>query len=263
MCVVLSARSVALQSEEDDVLDVTLHITDGSVECNIFHIASSQVEIDGAPAAWETDACNYDCIELPCQHKFNACALALHFLANYMTCPLCRHGVEARMLLTCVPENIKRLYEKHITQDEPGGLLEFEPDIFLRDLRLRADFMVCCTDAEQVLSLTTPCIAVHDSDTQSSFRTHQSFRRHFNHILKTGRPKACRFSLLHPLIFISLSSDFLSCDEICGYNFSLPHEIAQVCCTIQHDILTTHMQLNLAVLYSMCATSIMQFVDEN
>ena len=263
MCAVLSTRSMTLQSEEGDALDVTLHITDGSVECNIFHIASNQVEIDGAPATWETDTCNYDCIELQCEHKFNACAVVLHFLTNYMTCPLCRHGVQAKLLLACVPENIKRLYLKHITQDQPGDLLEFEPEVFLRDLRLRADFMLCRTDAGQVLSLTTPCIAVHDSDTQSSFRTHQSFRRHFNRILKTGTSRACRFSLLHPLIFISLSSEFLSCDEICGYNFSLPHEIAQVCSTMQHDILTTHMQLNLAVLYSMCASTVMQFVDEN
>jgi hypothetical protein len=239
MCVELSARSVALQSEEGDALDVTLHITDGSVECNIFHMASSQVEIDGAPAAWETDTCKYDCMELPCQHKFNACALALHFITNHMTCPLCRHGVQARMLLSCASE------------------------VFLRDLRLRADFMLCCTDAGDVVSLTTPCIAVHESDTQSSFRTHQSFRRHFNRILRNGTSKACRFSLLHPLIFMSLSSDFLSCDEICGYNFSLPHEIAQVCCTMQHDILTTNMELNLAVFYSMCASTVMEFVDEN
>jgi hypothetical protein len=263
MCVEVSARPVALQSEEGDVLDVTLHITDGSVECNIFHMPSSQVEIDGAPAAWETDTCKYDCMELPCQHKFNACALALHFITNHMTCPLCRHGVQARMLLACTPENIKRLYLKHITQDQEGDLLEFQPEVFLRDLRLRADFMLCCTDAGDVVSLTTPCIAVHDSDTQSSFRTHQSFRRHFNRILRNGTSKACRFSLLHPLIFMSLSSDFLSCDEICGYNFSFPHEIAQVCCTMQHDIVTTNMELNLAVLYSMCVSTVMEFVDEN
>jgi hypothetical protein len=262
MFAVSSAR-VGLQSEDDDVLDVMLHATDGSVECNIFHIASSQVEIDGAPAAWVTETCKYDCIELPCQHKFNAGALALHFLTNHMTCPLCRHGVQARMVLACVPENIKSLYLKHITRDPPCDLLEFDPEIFLRDLRLRADFMLCCTDAGHVLSLTTPCIAVHDSDTQSSFRTHQSFRRHFNHILKTGISNACRFSLLHPLIFTSLSSDFLSCDEICGYDFSLPHEIAHVSCTMQHDILTPNMQLNLAVLYSLCATTVMQFADAN
>jgi len=261
MCVVLTTRSVALQSDEGDALDVMLHSTDGSVECSIFHMPSSQVEIDGAPAAWETDTCSYDCIELACQHKFNACALALHFLTNHMTCPICRHGVQARLLLACVPDNIKRLYEKHITQDEESDLLEFEPEVFLRDLRLRADFMLCCADAGQVLSLTTPCIAV--PDTESSFRTHQSFRRHFNHILNTGTSNSCRFSLLHPLIFISLSSDFLSCDEIYGYNFDLPHEIAQVCCTMQHDILTTTLQLNLAVLYSMCASTVMQLVDEN
>ena len=262
MCAVASA-TVCLQSEDGDVLDVTLHATDGSVECNIFHIASSQVEIGGAPATWAIDTCIYDCIELQCQHKFNACALALHFLTNHMTCPLCRHGVQARMLLACVPENIKGLYLEHITRDPPCDLLEFEPEMFLRDLRLRADFMLCCTDAGHMLSLTTPCIAVHDSNIESSFRTHQSFRRHFNQILKTGISNSCRFSLLHPLILISLSSDFLSCDEICGYNFSLPHEIARVSCTMQHDILTTNMQLNLAVLYSLCASTVMQYVDSN
>lgn len=261
MCVV-STESVPLQSDDGDVLDVVLHATDGSVECNIFHMACSQVEIDGAPAAWVTDARSYDCMELPCQHKFNACALALHFLTNYMTCPLCRHGVQARMVLDSVPENIKRLYLQHITRDEPSDLLEFEPEVFLCDVRLRADFMLRCA-GEKVLSLTTPCIAEHHPDMEGSFRTHQSFRRHFNHILKTGISTACRFSLLHPLILTSLSSDFVCCDEICGHTFSLPHEIAQVCCTMQHDILTPNIELNVAVLYSLCASTVLQYVDDN
>jgi hypothetical protein len=64
MCVVLSTRSVTLRSEDDDVLDVMLYTTDGSVDYHIFHIASSQVEIDGAPAAWETETYNYDCMDL-------------------------------------------------------------------------------------------------------------------------------------------------------------------------------------------------------
>ena len=262
MCVV-STESVHLRSDDGDVLDVVLHATDGSVECNIFHIACSEVEIDGAPAAWVTDTRSYDCIELQCQHTFNACALALHFLTNYMTCPLCRHGVEAKMVLECVPTNIKRLYLQHITRNDPSGLLEFEPEIFLRDLRLRADFMLRCEDEGQVLSLTTPCIAVDDSDTESFFRTHRSFRRHFNHVVNTGMATACQFSLFHPLIFTSLSSDFVCCEEICGYTFSLPHEIAQVCCTMQHDILTANMELNVAVLYSLCASTVLQYVDEN
>ena len=110
MSVCVSSRSVTLRSVEHEPLDVTLHATDGSVECNIFHSACTQVEIEGEPAAWDTAECSYDCMELQCQHRFNACALTLHFLTNYMTCPLCRHGVLAKMSLECVPENIKNVY---------------------------------------------------------------------------------------------------------------------------------------------------------
>jgi hypothetical protein len=107
MCVVLSERTVTLQSEDGDVLDVMFHTTDGSVEYNISHISSSQVEMDGTPVAWETDTCDYDCMELQCHHKFKSYAFVFHFLTNYMTCPLCQYDVQTRILLACVPENIK------------------------------------------------------------------------------------------------------------------------------------------------------------
>jgi hypothetical protein len=256
-----SAISVTLQSVDNEELGVMLHSTDGSVECSIFYIACTQVEIDGVSVKWMVDTHSYDCIELACQHKFNACALALHFLTNHMTCPLCRHGLHSRMSLECVPENIRDVYLKHISPDVSTDLLEFEPEMLLHDLRLHVEFMHCSTDTEQVLTLTTPCVAVDHSDTHSTFRTHQSFRRHFNSFLKRGRSNSCRFSLFHPLILISLSSDDVSCDAMSAMHCSLPHDIAEVYCCIQHDILNVTLKLNLAVLYSMCASTVMQYMD--
>jgi hypothetical protein len=255
---------VTLHSVENEAVPVVLHETDGTVECGIFQEACRRVEIDGALATWDTAERSYDCMELPCQHKFNACALALHFLTNYMTCPVCRNGLRCKMSLACVPENVKRTYEQHISKPEYSELLEFEPDLFLRDLRLHVDFLPWSAESSDVVTLVTPCIRNEmQGDSNSVFRTHKSFRRLFNGIFKAGKAKACRFSLLHPLVLMSLCSDDLSCDALCGYTFSLPHDIAVVCCGVEHEILTIDLQLNLAVLYSMCVTTVMQYMDDN
>jgi hypothetical protein len=264
MSAYVSTRAVTLQSVEEEPLDVTLHETDGSVECNIFHSACKQLEIEGELAAWHTAERSYDCIELRCQHRFNACALALHFLTNYMTCPLCRDGVHAKMSLTCVPENIKNVYLRHISPSVVADVLEFAPAVFLGDLRLQVDFMPRCADSRRGLTLTSPCIPVScGAEAGDVFRTQHSFRRQFSRHLKAAGPQACRFSLVHPLISTALCSHDLSCDALCGYTFTLPHDIAVVCCCVEHEILTIDLQLNLAVLYSMCVTTVMQYMDDN
>jgi hypothetical protein len=264
MTVYLSSLPVALHSVEKESVPVVLHETDGTVQCGIFQEACSRVEIDGALATWESGERSYDCLELPCEHKFNACALALHFLTNYMTCPVCRNGLRCKMSLECVPENVKRTYEQHITAPEYTDLLQFEPEAFLRDLRLHVDFLPWCPLSGEVVTLVTPCIRDNmAAESSCIFRTHKSFRRLFNSILKSGKSKACRFALFHPLVIMSLCSDELSCDAICPHEFSLPHDIAVVCCCVEHEILTIDLQLNLAVLYSMCVTTVMQLIDAN
>jgi hypothetical protein len=264
MSMYLSSLPVTLLSVDNESVPVVLHETDGSVECNIFQDACRRVEIEGELATWDTAERSYDCMELPCQHTFNACALALHFLVNYMTCPVCRHGVLCKMSLACVPENVQRTYTEHISRQEYGELLEFEPDLFLRDLRLHVDFLPWCTESGEVVTLVTPCIRdAEGGEPNGVFRTHKSFRRLFNGICKAGKAKACRFSLLHPLVVMSLCSDDLSCDALCENQFSLPHDIAVVCCCVEHEILTIDLQLNLAVLYSMCVTTVMQLMDVN
>ena len=245
-------------------MPVVLHETDGTVQCDIFQESCRRVEIEGVLARWDAADCSYDCMELPCQHKFNACALALHFLTNYMTCPVCRNGVRGKMSLECVPENVKRTYAQHISPQDYSELLEFEPEVFLRDLRLHVDFLPWCAESGDVATLVTPCIRNDmQAESENSFRTHKSFRRLFNSIFRAGTAKACRFSLLHPLVVMSLCSDDLSCDALCGYQFSLPHDIAVVCCGVEHEIVTIDLQLNLAVLYSMCMTTVMQYMDYN
>ena len=264
MSTYLSSLPVTLLSVDNESVPVVLHETDGTVECNIFQEPCRRVEIEGALATWDTAECCYDCMELPCEHKFNACALALHFLSNYMTCPVCRHGLRCKMSLACVPENVKRTYTQHISRQEYSELLEFEPEAFLRDLRLNVDFLPWCAESGDVVTLVTPCIRDSlEAEPNAVFRTHRSFRRLFNGIYKAGKAKACRFSLLHPLVLMSLCSDDMSCDAICGYQFSLPHDIAVVCCCVEHEIVTIDLQLNLAVLYSMCVSTVMQYMDDN
>ena len=168
------------------------------------------------------------------------------------------------MSLACVPENVKRTYAQHISQQDYSELLEFEPEVFLRDLRLHVDFLPWCAESGEVATLVTPCIRDHmQTESDNVFRTHKSFRRLFNSIFRAGTAKACRFSLLHPLVLMSLCSDDLSCDALCGYQFTLPHDIAVVCCGVEHEILTIDLQLNLTVLYSMCMTTVIQYMDYN
>ena len=261
MSVYLSTTSVPLRSVDNESMPVMLHATDGSVECNIFHSVCKEVEIDGVLGAWDSAGCSYDCMQLACLHTFNACALALHFLTNTMTCPLCRSGVHAKMSLACVPDNVKSVYLKHISDDVNAELLEFTPEVFLVDLRLRVDFIPFSRDTGRPVTLTSPCIA--EADTEDVFRTHHSFRRQFNRNLKRAGSVACRFSLIHPLIATSLCSDDLVSDELREYQFTLPHDIAVVRCHTHHDILTINLQLNRHVLYSMCVSTVLQYVDDN
>jgi hypothetical protein len=260
MSVYLSTTSVHLHSVANESMPVMLHATDGSVECNIFQSACTEVEIDGVAGAWDSAECSYDCMQLECQHTFNACALALHFLANNMTCPLCRSGTQTKMSLACVPENIKRVFLKHISPNVNADLLEFTPETFLADLRLRVDFIPFSADVREIVTLTSPCIA--EADTEDVFRTHHSFRRQFNRTLKQLGPSACRFSLMHPLIATSLCSEDWDSDELREHQFTLPHDIAEVCCHMQHDILTINLQVNLHVLYSMCVSTVLQYMDD-
>jgi hypothetical protein len=187
MTLYLSSLPVTLHSVENESVPVVLHETDGTVECNIFQESCRRVEIDGALATWDTADCSYDCMELPCEHKFNACALALHYLSNYMTCPVCRKGLRCKMSLECVPQNVKRTYEQHITAPQYTELLEFEPENFLRDLRLHVDFMPWCAESGEVVTLVTPC-------TKYTF-----FRNSMSHVAR-----ACASALLvHRAITLS------------------------------------------------------------
>ena len=261
MSVYLSTTCVHLHSVENEAMSVMLHATDGSVECNIFHSTCKDVEIDGVVGAWDSAGCSYDCMQLECQHTFNSCALALHFLTNSMTCPLCRGGLAAKMSVACVPENIKSIYLTHILSDVNADLLEFTPEVFLTDLRLRVDFVPFCRDSAHSVTLTSPCIA--ETDSEDVFRTHHSFRRQFNRNLSNARPSTCRFSLIHPLIAMLLCSDDLASDQLREQQFTLPHDIAVVSCHTQHDIVTINLQLNLHVLYSMCVSTVLQYMDDN
>ena len=165
------------------------------------------------------------------------------------------------MSLACVPDKIKSTYLSHISRNAHADLVEFTPDVFLGDLRLQVDFMSFSQDTTQTVTLSSPCIT--DVDTEDVFRTHHSFRRQFNRNLKRAGPSACRFSLVHPLIPTSLCSDDLLSDELHEFECTLPHDIAVVCCHTQHDIVTIKLQLNLHVLYSMCISTVMQFMDDN
>ena len=85
--------------ESDYTVQVVMSVG-RDVECAIMQDRVNEVEIEGLPSSWPvlSDSSNSDamfkCATLPCKHRFYPCALALHFAASDMRCPVCREGHE-------------------------------------------------------------------------------------------------------------------------------------------------------------------------
>jgi len=80
--------------------------------CAIFQEESAELTSDdlhGLPVLWD-EACA--CAELACGHTFHVSAIALHFLANDMRCPVCRQGHASRMLLESLPPEARGVFRE-------------------------------------------------------------------------------------------------------------------------------------------------------
>lgn len=81
-------------------------------QCSIWHEAIKDVEVDGLPNCWKK---SHNAVRLPCEHIFHASAIALHFLTNNMSCPICRDGnPQHKMDVKCLPREQQDVFTKYV-----------------------------------------------------------------------------------------------------------------------------------------------------
>ena len=196
-----------------DVVGVRLSRTHGHVACSIFHVPTNEVELAGAVARWGP----YDAAELRCGHTFNVCALALHFLSNTMTCPVCRAGIHEAMSLDSVPAAMQQLFAA-VIQPEPqtrvvsGVTLNFDRNDIAAELRLHVVRVNSPRReaAGRPVRLTTPLRAADAAGRVGHMQlhsTHRTFQRYFNTLVDSAGPDAALLvAIHHPLLEVPLRS---------------------------------------------------------
>lgn len=195
-------------------MTVQLSRTAGDVTCCIFHMPTTEVEIGDTVALWG----RFDAAKPPCGHTFNACALALHYITNAMTCPVCRAGFTDRMCVQSVPVEIQDLFKVVIRKDEDdthGVFLHYDPQDIAVDLRLFVSSNELHGSSSVFLS--TPLHETEETGTELNFhmyRTHRSFQRHFNTLVRQSEDTdtPIYLSIYHPLLEQPLSSELFTLD---------------------------------------------------
>ena len=214
---------------------VRLSRTSGELPCSIFHVPTSEVELAGGEAAWGP----YDAAQLCCGHTFNAGALALHFLCNAMTCPVCRAGAQEAMCLQAVPDNVRQLFAamQPQTQEVSGISVNFDRDDIAAEVRLH----VVRVNAPRVpvrvtgrpLRLVTPLRATDAAGRVAHMQvhsTHRSFQRYFHTLVETAGPDAALLvAIHHPLLDVPLRSPLVNV-----------HALADVLVEVEDDIATLY-----------------------
>ena len=202
------AESTTWSGVGGSVLKVRLSHTHGEVMCSIFHIPTNEVELGGGAAVWGP----YDTAHLCCGHTFNACALALHFLSNTMTCPVCRAGPHEAMCPETVPVNVRRLFAgmQPETRVVSGISLNFDRNDIASEVRL----LVESDPPFPPLRLSTPLRGILDTGRAANMQvheTHRSFQRFFNTFVEsTSMDAMVCIAIHHPLLDVPLRSEPVS-----------------------------------------------------
>jgi hypothetical protein len=191
---------------------VRLSRTHGEVACGIFHIPTTEVELAGGEARWGA----YDAAQLCCGHTFNVCALALHFLINAMTCPVCRAGTQEAMCLATVPASVQQLFAETIQPEAvvlDGISLDFDRNDIASEVRLHVVHWSAASRNRPV-RFTTPLRALSGTGRAAHMQphgTHRTFQRYFNTLMHSaGADAVIRLAIHHPLLDAPLRSAFVS-----------------------------------------------------
>ena len=224
-------------------------------ECPIMHEFTNSATIDDIPSTWPVIGQSYthaNTARLPCLHVFFAPALALHFLASNMRCPVCRAGSSEIMDIASVPEIIRNMYalklqalhrralEQEMTNIEPAHIsqvlteLEVEMQMYMPTNQADQQFSQhhsatartrIIFDEQHVQQIQNSMLAFATSNSQTeetdlpmtNFTMHRSFQRLICCILSRHHGQnlggMIRFALSHPLLPLTFRSDPMSVHE--------------------------------------------------
>jgi hypothetical protein len=266
------AHSVTWLAADGAAVPVALRSAQPGDECAIFQLPVGEVRIDGLPAAW-TDGADFDVAELQCAHRFHPCALALHFAAYDMRCPVCRQGPPARLAVPSVSRAMQPALAAKAAdlcaQDAPDAGLEVEIDLheLLRDLTLQVDIIWAnagCRSTRTVLRSPLRCDAVdaHDAapDSRQTYTTHRSFQRLFNSNVTRAQANHAefRFSLLHPLLPYAMRSPIFDGAFMRGVDIPLSHGVAALRVRTDPGPGLLDLRVNTHFLLMMCVQHVMR-----
>jgi hypothetical protein len=223
-------ESVTWSGVSGGAVAVRLMRTDGELACGIFHVPTAEVELAGGEAAWGP----YDAAQLSCGHTFNACALALHFLSNAMTCPVCRAGAQDAMCMHAVPTNVRRmLAAMQPATDVSGVSLDFDRNDIAAEVRLHVVRVNTPRreGAGRPVRLITPLRASDATGRAAHMQvhsTHRTFQRYFNSLADSAGPDAALLvAIHHPLLDVPLRSGLVGVRALAaGVHIEVDDDIA-------------------------------------
>ena len=230
---------------------------DDSVSCGIMHEPARDVEVEDLPRSWPAGVCEANCAQLVCGHVFHPAALALHFLVSDMRCPVCRAGPVGHMHLESVPEGIRAAYAAKVervakTVHSPQELQELRGDIVNVLTQLEVGLLVLGVDDASTRASARTRIVFEPSqidaierqmllqaaggsgneastlatDSPSTFGMHRSFQRLARAVvgrqLEHNAGGRVRFTLVHPLVPVPISSRDISVAEAWHEFFNAP-----------------------------------------
>lgn len=136
-----------MQGKIAPIVLVRSFIASDTDECSIWHEAIKDVQIDGLPKNWKL---SHNAIKLPCEHIFHASAIALHFLTNNMSCPICRDGdAQHKLDVSSIPKEHHDAFRKYLTAYNARNPPETH-DMFVFDFsQVMATFRVRLINGEQ------------------------------------------------------------------------------------------------------------------
>ena len=257
----------------DGILCELYAAADDSEACSIMHESTRAVEIDDLPCKWPADASACDTAQLPCGHVFHPAALALHFLVSDMRCPVCRAGLAELMHIESVPAEIRPAFVEKTQRvvaaaQRPADIAQLREDIMHVLCNIEVMFSVLGSgqhrasartrlvfEAQQLHAIEQQVLHAWDSAqhvqqahemphlsaaSSSEFDMHRSFQRLVRGVVarqhQNDASRQVRFSLLHPLVPVTIESMDISVTEAwsCFFNTTPESQLGE-CGTAQPD----------------------------
>lgn len=190
--------------------------------CNIFHDKIKNVHIDGVLNPWKANDAELNCLQLPCGHKFNSCAILIHFLNQDMRCPVCRSGPCEKMNIVSIPkqhhfkfiEKVSTMnvespvpstptngvqWDVHVPQIQRDLVLFFQAKFVLGD-NIYMD--ICKTNLRTTQN-------INNVENWHEYHTQRSFSRIMNTFIRSHKNRKdvqIRFVLQHPLFLEEINT---------------------------------------------------------